>query len=387
MSAKTTTSSGLAKVAETYESRGKRALELKRDGKKIIGYFCCYPPVELITASGCVPFRIIGDVEEPITQADAYLETIMCPFIRSAFDLALKGKYDFLDGIVVPHSCDTVERIYNIWRYYRKPAYSHYINVPHMSDSTSVEFFTAEITMFKRSLEQYIGSQISDGRLREAIKLHNRNRALVRELYDLRKDDPPLVSGSEMVKIIVSSMSLPVAEANQMLEETIPEIKNRSRRNEKRGARLMIYGSEIDDTAFMGLVEECGAHVVMDDTCIGSRYYWFDVNSDTNPMQALSSRYLEKVVCPRTYRPYAGSFEADLNSRFGYLMDYVRDFKVDGAILYIMRFCDTHEFDTPNIRDYLEGQGLPVLNLEADYALGTVGQLKTRIQAFLEVIG
>lgn len=378
---------GLARAEELYQKRDQRAWELKRAGKKIIGYFCCYPPIELLTAADIMPYRITGSSGEPISQADSYLETIMCPFVRSAFDLALKGKYDFLDGIVVPHSCDTVERIYNIWRYYKNPPYRHYINVPHMDHPSSLEFFTAELSSFKKSLETYTGEQISNAKLQEAIALHNHNRALVRGLYDFRKDDPPLVSGSEIVKLVLASMSLPVAEANGMLEAATHEIKGRPPRGKKGAPRLMVYGSEIDDTAFIGLIEECGADVVMDDTCIGSRYYWADVETNKDPLQALSTRYLQKVVCPRTYRTYPGSHDADLSNRFGYLLDYVRDFKVNGVILYVLRFCDTHEFDLPNVRDYLEKQGLPVLALESDYSVATVGQLKTRVQAFLEIIG
>ena len=175
---------GLAGVEELYQNRGQRARELKSQGKQIIGYFCCYVPQEFFTALDMVPYRIQGGVEEPITQADAYLETIMCPFVRSALDLALKNKYDFLDGLVVPHTCDTIQKIYDVWIYYRKAAYQHFINVPHMLQPSSYEFFKQELLTFRKTLEKYAGKKITDEALRQAIQLHNEDRALVRELYD-----------------------------------------------------------------------------------------------------------------------------------------------------------------------------------------------------------
>ena len=109
---------GLTRVKELYQDRTKRARELRAQGKKIIGYFCCYPPVEIMSAADCVPYRLMGNVREPITKADAYLETIMCPYVRSVFDVGIKGGFDFLDGLVMPNSCDNVDFSYNIFRYY-----------------------------------------------------------------------------------------------------------------------------------------------------------------------------------------------------------------------------------------------------------------------------
>ena len=111
----------IGQLQELYAERGKRARQLHDSGKKVIGYFCCFVPDEIITAFDMVPYRIQGSQSAPIDQADACIEPMACPFARSCFNLALKGEYDFLDGFVAPHSCDTVERMYHIWRYY-KPA-------------------------------------------------------------------------------------------------------------------------------------------------------------------------------------------------------------------------------------------------------------------------
>ena len=105
---------GLAAADKYYQDYGSRARELKKQGKRIMGYLCAFTPVEIITAAGFIPFRIKGDVNEPITKADAEMETIVCPLVRSCFHVSLKGKYEFLDGIVIPHACDSISRTYDI---------------------------------------------------------------------------------------------------------------------------------------------------------------------------------------------------------------------------------------------------------------------------------
>jgi len=153
--------SALGEAETYYVERLKRGSLLREQGRDVVGYFCCYAPVELLTALDLVPYRIQGSVREPITLADSYLETIMCPFVRSCFDLALKGDYEFLSGLVVPHSCDTVQRIYDIWRMYREPRFHHFINVPHMLDGSSTEFFQREVELLGRKLEQFSGRPLT----------------------------------------------------------------------------------------------------------------------------------------------------------------------------------------------------------------------------------
>lgn len=97
----------------------------------MLGYLCAYAPLEMITAAGFIPFRIKGNVRESITRADTEMETIVCPLVRSCFDMTLKGSYDFLDGLVIPHTCDSVSQTYDIWKYTLKLPYCYFVNVPH----------------------------------------------------------------------------------------------------------------------------------------------------------------------------------------------------------------------------------------------------------------
>jgi benzoyl-CoA reductase subunit C len=376
---------GLSLVEQCYQQYGARADELKGQGKGIMGYLCAFVPLEIITAAGFIPFRIIGDVNEPITKADAEMETIICPLVRSCFDMWLKGRYKFLDGIVIPHACDSICRTYQVWQYVLNRPYSHFINMPHGTDDSSLVFYKAELNTFRESLGKFAGREISDQSLKEAIELYNQNRAKVRELYNLRKSDPPLISGVELTKTLIAAVSLPVKEATGLIGDVIEEIKKRQPPSAAK-RRLMVVGAQMDNVAFIDLVEESGAWVVADDLCPGARESLADVEPTADPIDGIAERYLRRIYCGRTYREMKGSYEDYMEERFGHIARSVKDFKVDGVILYIYKYCDPFGFEVPQIKSYLEAKGTPVLYLEDEYSMSTIGRLRTRVQAFLELI-
>jgi len=209
----------------------------------------------------------------------------------------------------------------------------------------------------------------------------------VRELYELRKPDPPLLSGGETLKTVVALMSLPIEEGNELLREVITEVKERKDGPEKRAARLLVWGSPINDVTFIEMIEGAEANVVMDDTCVGSRQYWPDVELTEDPLDGIVHRYLADIKCPRTFRETGESYQEDLETRFSYVKDYAEDWKADGVILQSMRYCDTHGYDVPALTDYLDGIGLPNLYLEHDFSVAALAPLRTRVQGFLELIG
>jgi len=384
---------GLSQARQVYQDRTRRARELKEEGKKIIGYLDIYPVLEMLTALDLVPFRLLGDINEPITRADACLPTMVCPFLRSTMDLGLKGRYDFLDGVVIAHTCEVAEKMAHIWRDYLKPPYSHFIDTPHTTHEASRRHMKELLGDFKKTLEAYTGKEVTTEKLREAITNHNRQRALVRELYDLRKPDPPLISGVETLEVMVALASLPVNEGTALLKQIISEVKQRQEGPPQPSARLLIWGSLLDNTALIDMIESTGASVVMDDTGIGSRAYFPEVEITEDPLDRLSYRYLTALKSPRTFRETIlngdnrKDYLADLENRFGYLKDYAKEWTVSGVILEGLRYCDIHGYEVPDLRDYLENAGLPSIYLEHDYSRSALAQLRTRVQAFLEVIG
>jgi len=378
----------LLKVENYYQNYGLRARELKDQGQKVIAYLCSLVPVEIITAAGAVPFRIRGDVHEPITKGDTNLETIACPFLRSCFDVSLKGRYDFSDGLIIPHACDSMARTYSTWRYSLGLPYSHFINVPHTITASSMEFFIAELNTFRKSLGRFVGKEISDDDLAQAIDLYNNNRDKAKALYELRKPNPPLVSGAELATILTVGMSLPVTESNELFDEVLKKLTQRNKAPYAKAPRILIDGACVDNIDFIKLIEESGANVVADSLCIGTRDYWPHTEGGGDPMKALAHRYLDKINCPRTYREKVGeTYQEDLESRFGDIGSLSKEFSVDGVILYIYKYCDPFGFEVPARKAYLDSINMPVLYLEDEYSSGTIGRLRTRIQAFLEIIG
>ncbi|MFC1896216.1 2-hydroxyacyl-CoA dehydratase subunit D [Thermodesulfobacteriota bacterium] len=377
----------LERTKEIYQNRSKRARELKSDGQKIMGYFCCYLPLEILTAADIVPFRIMGNAKESPTVADTYLDVNFCPYVRSCFDIAMKGEYEFIDGIIWPTSCDNLMNLHGVWDYNMKLPFSYSLDIPRVPDDLALGFFTDELALLRKSVEEFTGSAITEERLGEAIGAHNKNRALLRDLYELRKPDPPLVSGSEVTQILVAVMSLPVVEANALLTDLIPELKERTDPPPKRPARLLMSGNELDDYTLIEMIEECGANVVIDNLCIGSRFFWKDVVPAEEPLKALARHYLTDILCSRTYRGQEGNTrEEDLEARFGEIKELARDWGATGAVAYVLKYCDAEEWDIPDLRDYLQENGFPVLHLEHDYSTLALAPLKTRVQAFVEMI-
>ncbi|HOS60478.1 MAG: R-phenyllactate dehydratase beta subunit [Deltaproteobacteria bacterium ADurb.Bin026] len=377
---------GLATAEKHYSHYGARAKELKAEGKKIIGYLSALCPVEIMTAAGVVPIRMVGNVSESITKGDAYMETIVCPFVRNVFDSAIKGRYTFLDGMVLPHQCDSIDRTNDVWRDNLKLPYWHFINFPHVTDDPSIEFTKEILRLFINTLEDFTGKKISDETIVQAIKLHNENRRLMRDLYDFRKSNPPLISGAEMMKVLVAAMSLPVEESSALIKDVIEEIKKRSPVSPGKSARIMLIGDQVDDVAIIEAIEGTGASVVMDELSIGAKMYWEDVDITPDPVQGIAERYLRKLKIPTTFVGEGNTYQENLDARFGQIKQHISEFKVNGAILFIYKYCDPYGFEVPAMKSYIESSGAKVLYLEDEYSTSTLARMKTRIEAFLEMI-
>lgn len=378
---------GLATAEKLYTQYGSRARELKASGKKVIGYLSALGPVEIMTAAGVVPIRLKGNVSEAISKGDAYMESIVCPFVRNVFDAAVKGKYDFLDGMVLPHQCDSIDRTNETWSYTLKLPYWHFLNVPHVTDDPSITFMKEILRIFIATLEKFTGTKITDEAIANAVKAHNENRKLMRELYDLRKSNPPLISGTEMMKVLVAAMSLPVDESSALIKAVTKEVKERKPAAGKPAAkRIMLIGDQIDDVAVIDAIESAGAYLVMEDLSIGAKMYWEDVDVTADPVQGIAERYLRKLKIPTTFVGSADTYEGILDERFGQMKKYVNEFKVDGAILFIYKYCDPYGFEVPAIKSYIEAAGASVLYLEDEYSTSSLARVKTRIEAFLEMI-
>jgi benzoyl-CoA reductase/2-hydroxyglutaryl-CoA dehydratase subunit BcrC/BadD/HgdB len=381
---------GLTRAKDLYRDRFRRAKELKQEGKKILGYLCLQAPLEMISAFQIIPFRMFGKIDETPTQVDRFLPRAFCPFVRSVFDLSLKGKYDFLDGMILVHSCDPMERTGRIWESVMEHPYFYFMDLPTKVSERHQNFFREGLDDFRKTLEELTGKELSLQELKKAIEKHNEQRGLVRSLYEMTEKVPPKISGSEILQIIGAITSIPVEDGNKLLREVLAEIGKRKSGRFK-GPRILVWGSILDHPVLIKMMEDLGAHVVMDDLCTGTRGYWTDVKLDGDLLGSLAYHYLVELKCPRTFKeaPSHGkrkSYSADLEERFGYLRELAKTWKVDGAILQSVKYCDCHGFEVPQVKDYFDSLGIRSLLLEHNYMLADREVLKTRVEAFLEIL-
>ncbi len=385
---------GILRAREICENRAQRAQELKADGRTVMGYLCIYPPLEMLTALGIVPYRVFGDMGTVVTEADRGLPVAFCPFVRSCLDLGIKEEYSFLDGMVTSHACDAMEKAAHVWESLIGHPYFHFIEIPTKVTERAEAVFKGELQLFAQTLQTFVGRELSPENLKKAITVHNEQRALVRALYEQRMSDPPRISGGDTLRVLKAVMSLPVEEGNGLLREVIAEVQSQEPAMDAGRPRLMIWGSIVDDPNFVDMMEEAGCSVVVDDTCVGSRAYWKDVPITDDPFDGLAHHYLADIRCSRTFFEVAESDKevaqkeraSDLESRFGYIRHMVEGWKVDGAILQSVKYCDTHGFDVPDAIDYFKSLGVPSAYFEHDYTPGALAPLRTRVQGFLEMI-
>ena len=349
-------------------------------GGKVVGYFCSYGPEEIITAAGLVPMRVRATGSTGTELADAYLSSINCSFCRHAFNMGLRGEYDFIEGVVWLNNCDHVRRIYDNWKRKVGTPFVHMMSLPKMTTEVQVEWFRDELANFKEALEKHLGITITDEKLWKAIKLHNETRRLLRQLYELRKKDNPPITGAEVLAVVVASTAMPKEKFNQMLKELLEELSQAEGIKDYR-ARLMIVAGILDDPAFIKVIEEQGGLVVTDSQCFGSRIIWNEVDEGaSDPLAALARYYIQdKPACPRMFDTQP--------QRSKFVKDMVKEFKVDGVIGERMIFCDLWTGENFMLGRDLKEEGIPFLKLDREYIMAGVGQLRTRAQAFLESMG
>ncbi len=360
-----------------YQNRHQYAKEWKaRTGGKVIGYFCTYAPEELMYAAGILPVRILGS-HEPQDVAEPYIVSMYCPFCRDVLAQGLQGRYDYLDGIMLAQSCLHIRQAFSSWQLHVPIDYSYYLYMPHgIQNPGARPYLRAELAEFKESLESWVGRTITDEDLDRGIELMNTNRRLMKQVYELRKDEAPPLTGLESMLMVVSSQLTDKAEHNLELARVLKELPQR-RDGRDIGTRLMMVGSENDDVEFVRMIESSGATIVIDEQCTGGRYFWNEVTPDKDRLAAIANRYIDRPPCPSKDWPE--------RSRFPHIMKLARDYNIQGALLVQQKFCDPHELDIPPLRWFLEENGFPCYFFELEVTV-PIGQFKTRFEAFIEML-
>ncbi len=376
----------LQEIAATPDNRYLQ--EHRSAGGKIIGLFCSYVPEELILAAGMVPFRMRATGSSKTTLGDTWFSSFNCSYTRHLFDLALENRFSFLDGLIFINACDHLRRMYDNWQAaLEHPSWLHFLAVPHKTSEGAADWYRQELAVCKASLEEHFQVTIAEQDLWDAIRLSNRLRRLLAELYALRQNDAPPLTGAEMLAVILAGTALPRRLFIAKLEALREEIAGRNAYGDPPAARLMIQSGCLEETAHLEQIEGQGAAIVDDSLCLGRRYFDTEVvEPDENasgtapdPLDALTRRYLHHLSCPR--------MGDDFYNRLAYTRTAARDFRLDGLICERLKFCDLWGGEAFILKQAAKEMGLPVLYLERELYGGGAGQLKTRVQAFLERVG
>ena len=349
----------------------------EKTGGKLMGYFCTYAPEELMYAAGILPVRILGshetqDVTEP------HIFAMFCPFCRDCLAQGLKGRFDYLDGIMIAQSCLHIRQAFTSWQKHIPIDYSYYLPMPnHVQSPHSVPFLVKEYELFKESLENWLGKKIEDEAIKDAVDVFNTNRRLMHKVNELRQGENPPLTGEEAMELVLSSQMVDKREHNTALEELLAKLGERVV-NRPIGTRLMILGSEDDDIEFLNMVESSGATFVIDEHCTGTRYFWNEVESNGGDLlESLANRYIKRPPCPSKDWPE--------RTRTNHVLRLAKDYDVAGAIIMQQKFCDPHEIDVPALTKALNDAGVKTLFLEFDVTV-PIGQFKVRVEAFLEML-
>lgn len=354
----------------------RRIREEKDAGNKIIGYFCSYLPAEIIYAAGAIPYRITGIPGRDIGAGTTYLSARTCTYCRNVLTLALENDLSFIDGVIGCNTCDQIRRATQNWMVKNPPSYHDVIHVPRAEREENISYFTGELISLKTGIEEWLNFRIRDDDLLSAIDLYNRGRKLLRELSELRRNDAPPISGAEMLTVAIAFHQMPIDDFIDAAQRLLESRRSATGRN---GAvRVLVAGSLLDEPDYMTFVEEQGIDVVADPVCFGLRSYRDDVNVNEEPLTALSRRYLTHFPCARIGDSFPERLEA--------IMETYREYRADGIIFQKLKFCQLWGVDVLNMRPYCEEQDIPLLQLEREYGFFSTGQMKTRLQAFVELI-
>jgi len=348
----------------------------ERTGGRVIGWFCTYVPEEIVYAAGMLPVRILGSHEtEDVT--GAYIPSIYCPFSRDALAQGLKGRYDYLDGMVKARSCLHMRMTFTLWKQLVPIDFTHYIYMPtHALNRQAKPFLAKEYADFKEALEKWGGVRITGDDLDRAIEVYNRNRVLSKQVYEFRKADSPAIAGAEALEMVLAGQLMDKEEHNRLLEQFLDELTNKAVDRET-GSRLMLVGSEMDDIDFIRTTEELGATFVIEDHCTGTRYFWNEVAPEEDRLAAIAARYIDRPPCP--------SKDWSDHYRFPAILELARYYNVQGVLLHQQKFCDTNAFDVPALQRMFAENGIQTILLEFDVTV-PFGQFRTRIEAFLEML-
>jgi benzoyl-CoA reductase/2-hydroxyglutaryl-CoA dehydratase subunit BcrC/BadD/HgdB len=367
--------------------RERNVVEVKKakeNGSKFVGMYCTYAPKELIVAAGAIPLMLCGTKQEPIPAAEQHLPRNLCPLIKSSYGFAITDTcpyFHFSDVVVAETTCDGKKKMYELMQEI-KPM--HIMQLPQSSEGeNALEFWREEVYRFKKYLEKSFQVEITEERMRDAIKSCNEERRVLKAFYELNKAKPAPLSGKDMLNVLwARGFYVHREEGIDKTRQLTEEIRSSMAVREEelyRGPRVLLTGVPIGlgSDKVLNLLEESGAVVIALENCTGLKSIEGLVDEIKDPITAIAEKYIN-IPCS-CMSPNTGRYEL--------LDQLIKDYQVDGVVDLTWQGCHTYNIESYSIaKSIRETHGIPMLQIETDYSTSDLQQLKVRIDAFVEML-
>lgn len=368
------------------EIHGARILELenhKKNGGKVVGTFCVFVPDEIILATNAISVGLCSGSQFWIEDGEKVLPRNICPLVK-AFTGAKVSQtcpyFQSCDMIVGETTCDAKKKAWEIMNDYMPV---HVMELPQMKRDKNIEQWKDEIKLFIDKMEELTGNKVTVENLKKSIDLMKRKRRALKHLYDLRKNTPSPISGLDALLVSQVAFSDDPERFIEKTEELCAELEKRVESLKPSGKkRIMVTGTPmaLPNWKLHKIVESLDAEIVVEETCTGTRYFENEVSTDGNTVDDLidnlAIRYMD-INCA-CFTPNEGRVED--------ILKYADEYNVDGVIYYNLSFCHTYSIEHERVSKVLKEKNIPLLKIETDYSEEDEGQIKTRVEAFLEMI-
>lgn len=363
--------------------------QAQTDGRICVGSVCYQVPEVLLELPGTFTVRLRAPRTGSMEMGTYYLTSFLCEYSRALLERAIEGGYQFLDCMMAPDACTMINRCVEnmelLHTMTKEKFFYKYLEVPMKADDNGLNLYVSECRhKILDALTEVYGIDTGDAALRQAVENHNKVCRLITEIGNFRKEKNPRITGYEFHIICMATYVCPKDMLLEKLEETLEEIKTREPDEKpKYRARVVVAGSEIDDVDMIKLIEESGALVVADRFCYGSLPGREEIilNDTEDVLTQICRHYMMHCMCPRHMDT------PKMNRRKEYIDELAKEYHADGIIFEQMKFCDPWAYERMvGTYDLREKYGYPVLSIDRPYAVGSSGQVRTRVQAFVESI-
>lgn len=373
------------------EANNELVQKAKDDGMVCVGSLCDYTPEPLLNLPGAFSARLRAPRTGSMEMATYYLTSLLCEYSRALLERAIEGGFNHLDCLIAPDGCTMINRCAENMELLKTMGkdnpnfFYEYMEVPLKADDNGLNLYVLQCkNHILNPLKEHYNIDISDKAILKAVEEHNKVCKLIREIGDFRKEENPRITGYEFHIITMATYVAPKYLLIDKLEETLAELKKRKPDKEnKYRARVVLVGSEIDDVDMVKLIEESGAYVCADRFCYGSF-------PGRNPIELKDGEDPLTGVCRHTMYESQCARYMNMEKMVGrreLVDELAKEYHADGIIYEQMKFCDPWAYERMVGTQVLRNEyGYPTLAIDRPYAVGTSGQLRTRVQAFCESV-